>query len=61
MAIIQAEMDGLFTGPVQRVFSTAEDERVCDICGSLDGTIISSDSLPPIHPSCRCVVSYEVV
>ena len=51
---------------------TADDERVCGICGPLDGTEVEMDSgfgfktkLPrsfqitaPAHPSCRCAVIY---
>jgi SPP1 gp7 family putative phage head morphogenesis protein len=42
------------------MFSTAEDERVCDICGPLDGQVFSKiDSegrkfLPSLHMGCRC-------
>ena len=36
---------------------TAADERVCPICGVLDGTtydIEAPERMPPAHPSCRC-------
>jgi Phage Mu protein F like protein len=42
------------------MFSTAEDERVCDICGPLDGQVFSKIDaegrhfLPSLHFSCRC-------
>lgn len=39
---------------------TAKDERVCPICGPLDGTVYDfSDKnakRPPFHPRCRCTV-----
>lgn len=67
-AILQAREEGLFGGPVQKVWSTAADERMCDECGGLDGEKAPLDEpfaggygLPPIHPMCRCVVQYEVM
>lgn len=41
------------------------DERVCKVCGPLDGTTQSTwqskfPGGPPAHPSCRCWLSYEV-
>jgi SPP1 gp7 family putative phage head morphogenesis protein len=68
-AIRQAIGDGMFDGPVTRFWSTSEDERVCDICGPLDGTVIGMDGqfdvsggidVPPAHVSCRCVCGYSV-
>ena len=38
---------------------TANDDRVCPICGPLDGTVFSiksSHPRPPIHPNCRCAL-----
>jgi len=67
-AILQAREEGLFAGPVQKVWSTAADERVCDECGPMDGKTALMDDpfeggigIPPIHPMCRCVVQYEVM
>jgi SPP1 gp7 family putative phage head morphogenesis protein len=43
------------------MFSTAEDERVCDICGPLDGKVFRKDDpeannfLPGVHFQCRCM------
>jgi SPP1 gp7 family putative phage head morphogenesis protein len=38
----------------------AEDERMCDICGDLDGTVFSLDDpdlmWPPFHNNCRCTM-----
>ncbi len=35
---------------------TMEDERVCPVCGPLDGKTFPTDKFPPIprHPQCRC-------
>jgi SPP1 gp7 family putative phage head morphogenesis protein len=36
---------------------TASDERVCPVCGALDGkqySIEAPERMPPAHPSCRC-------
>ena len=35
---------------------TMEDERVCPVCGPLDGRVFNTGRLPqqPAHPNCRC-------
>lgn len=35
---------------------TVQDERMCPICGDLDGRVFDIDSFPsqPAHPNCRC-------
>jgi SPP1 gp7 family putative phage head morphogenesis protein len=51
---------------------TREDEKVCPICGSLDGTqaddngVFTSEDgddydMPPAHPNCRCSLAWEIV
>jgi len=43
---------------VQAEWQTAGDERVCDICQSLQGsvwTLREIESMIPVHPQCRCV------
>ncbi len=59
--------DGLISSDVDKEWSTARDERVCPICGSLHGetvkedeTFSNGDELPPAHPSCRCAVKYHM-
>ncbi|MCL6597953.1 MAG: phage head morphogenesis protein [Alicyclobacillus macrosporangiidus] len=66
-AIRQAQAQG-YIGKVKKRWVTAEDERVCDYCGPLDGVAVDhdddfpgADKVPPRHPSCRCVVVYEEV
>ena len=66
-AVRQAIGDGMFDGPVMKEFSAAEDERMCEVCGALDGQTVGMDEefsdgagVPPIHPSCRCTVLYVV-
>lgn len=41
-------------------FHTAEDERVCGICGPLDGALVDDDPAfhPPMHVGCRCSVEF---
>jgi hypothetical protein len=71
----QAQLQG-FIGQVTKRWLTADDERVCEICGALDQIMISQDGdfsipypekfmgmhqLPPAHPHCRCTVIYEEV
>lgn len=68
------EMGSLPKGRVVKVFSTADDERVCPRCGPLDGARIDLEEtfpgatkrlpyvfVPPLHPRCRCTVMYEVI
>ncbi len=51
------------------VWHTANDERVCPICGPLNGVRETSPGSgvwpgmqgpPPAHPNCRCSIGYEV-
>ena len=66
----QAQAAGLL-GECVKVWSTADDERVCSICGGLDGKRVAMDENfdgargswstrlhPPAHPGCRCAVMY---
>lgn len=41
---------------VWTVWRTAADERVCPVCGPLDGGEWPADAgpQPPAHPNCRC-------
>lgn len=70
--IKQAQAQNLI-GKVVKVWSTAADELVCEVCGGLDGTEIDmgedfdfkghtlysgQKETPPAHPRCRCVVLY---
>ena len=53
--------------PVVKTWMTNEDERVCPICGGLDGQEVAIDEAfefegveypePPAHPNCRCWMS----
>lgn len=60
-------------GRVVKRWSTAGNERVCDICSSLDGVEMEIDAdfdfdgkvlfpghhmLPPAHPRCKCAIQY---
>lgn len=73
--IIQAQQQG-FIGKVERVWSTAYDDGVCEICSALEGQAIDMDGefdfkgkslyagqkkTPPAHPRCRCAVEYREV
>lgn len=68
--IRQARAQGLL-GRVKKRWSTSGDERVCNMCASLEGMEIEMDAefrirkhpsgqclLPPAHPSCGCAVEY---
>lgn len=41
------------------IWLTANDERVCPICGPRHEKPITWVDYPPAHPRCRCGVSYE--
>lgn len=66
----QAQAAG-YLGNVVKVWLTAEDERVCSTCGSLEGVEVAMDDefngasgswstrlTAPAHPGCRCTVAY---
>jgi SPP1 gp7 family putative phage head morphogenesis protein len=43
---------------VQAEWSTAGDDRVCDLCSEMEGKIFSLDEIEnmiPVHPLCRCI------
>lgn len=50
----QAGVEGIM---IQAEWSTAGDNRVCSICGPLEGNVYNIDKVPsiPHHPNCRCV------
>lgn len=70
----QAQAKG-YMGHVNKVWCTADDERTCEICGSLEGQSIEMNEnfefkaklskahgmarVPPAHPHCRCTTLYE--
>lgn len=65
----QAQQLGLMGRCVKR-WSTAFDERVCPVCGDMDGQEVDMNDeflysgapigiYPPAHPNCRC--SYEII
>lgn len=73
--IRQAQQQGLM-GTTKKIWSTAADERVCEICGALEGQVVGMDNdfnfkgkelyagqkrTPPAHPRCRCAIIYEEV
>ena len=65
-----------YMGPCVRVWATAADERMCPVCGELEGLEIGmegeydfsrvnsrlpSGPTPPAHPNCRCAVDYREI
>lgn len=73
--IRQAQADG-YMGTTVKIWCTADDERVCQTCGGLEGKVIAMDDdfefstrlnlpgikrIPPAHPGCRCAVMYREV
>lgn len=70
--IRQAQEQNLL-GEMRKVWCTSGDDRVCDVCNSLEGTEIGMNEsfdfkgrvlfaghkmLPPAHPRCACAVQY---
>ncbi len=41
------------------IWLTANDDRVCVICGPKNGKPITDGQFPPAHPRCRCGVAWE--
>lgn len=69
----QAQAQGLL-GETMKIWCTAFDERVCPVCGDLEGVEVGMDhdfdgasnswstrKHPPVHPGCRCAVMFEEV
>lgn len=59
----QLEREGVIDrGEMEREWIVTPDDRLCDECEALDGARAPLDGsfpgadLPPLHPSCRCVV-----
>jgi len=74
-AVRQAQEQNLL-GIMEKRWSAAADERMCDTCGALEGTLIEMEGefdfpgkvlfpghkrTPPAHPRCRCAVEYVEV
>lgn len=70
---VRAAQEAGYMGRCKKQWSTAADERVCPVCGNLDGVEIDMDDefdfstrltypgikrQPPAHPHCRCAVLY---
>lgn len=73
--IRQAQAQGLM-GTTEKVWSTAADDGVCQICAALEGQTIDMDGdfnfkgktlyagqkqTPPAHPRCRCAIEYREI
>lgn len=74
-AVRQAQAAG-YLGEMVKVFCCADDERVCSVCGALEGAIVGMNEefkvknkgnykftnlYPPVHIQCRCSVLYEEI
>jgi hypothetical protein len=42
------------------IWLTANDERVCPVCGPRHTVVISDGFYPPAHPRCRCGIRQEI-
>lgn len=58
---------GVVGADSERYWLDADDERVCDKCGGIDGEVVGTDEPfsngimdPPAHPGCRCGVGYKL-
>ena len=61
MTIQQNVEDGVLPSDTKKIWLTAEDEKVCPVCGKMHGEEVlwnepfSDGSMyPPSHPNCRC-------
>lgn len=57
----QGRAEGFIPATAKKQWSTAIDDRTCDICGPLNEFTVPIDAdfpdgEPPIHPNCRCDV-----
>lgn len=55
--IAEYEAAGVGSFTVKAEWSTAQDGRVCEICGPLQGKVYSLEEIKPLiprHPNCRC-------
>ena len=64
---LDAQAQG-YIGDCAKTWLTADDERVCPVCGSVDGDKVgmhekfsNGHDLPPAHPNCRCGIAYEEI
>lgn len=55
-------------GMETKTWLTGQDERVCEICGGVDGEEVGIDEefsigkqAPPAHPNCRCTIITNVL
>ena len=60
--------DGGFVDDVEKEWIASGDERMCDICASLNGEKVGMNEnfsigveAPPAHPGCRCDVGYSAI
>jgi SPP1 gp7 family putative phage head morphogenesis protein len=60
----QAQAKGLLTGHEKQQWVFTEDEKACEQCEELDGTVVEMEgefapgvTEPPAHPNCRCRVA----
>jgi len=51
------EMTGVRKVPI---WKTANDERVCPVCGPNNEMPIIDDEYPPAHPRCRCRLAHKI-
>lgn len=66
-AWVKGVEDGTIPDTAQKIWVTAADERVCPVCGPMDGRSVqvldqfllpdgAQADLPPVHVNCRCSV-----
>jgi hypothetical protein len=48
------EIEKLSGDKYEPIWQTANDERVCIICGPRHNKVVAKDDKPPAHPRCRC-------
>ena len=54
-----AELEAIAGKRMVPIWKTMKDERVCPICGPRHNKEVVDGKFPPIHPRCRCGISWE--
>lgn len=73
-AVREAQATGVLPSKITKTWSTAGDKKVCPFCRDLEGQAVTlaqtfpgytaeipNTLVPPAHPSCRCVVEFNII
>lgn len=57
---VAAEIEAASSIRMTSIFHTEVDETVCEECGPMDGKEVDESDYPPLHPNCRCYITWEM-